>query len=243
MDKESIRQFGYDFGADAVGFASVDRFSEAPEAHHPSSICRDARTVIVIGKTIPLGVLYSPEYSLYFLQRSYHSVYDYLNEFGLMLSNRIEKEGYLAVPIPSFAPLLYEGMEPWGILSLKHAAVCAGLGSFGRSQQVYNSAYGSMLRFGAVVTSAAVEPDAMVEKDPCPPKCRACMEACPAGAFESGSFEKMHCLAYTIRHGIYPLALSDENGLKNIELIVNTAGYNYWIKCNECLRVCPNNRR
>lgn len=38
---------------EAVGFAPADRFDEAPEGHHPSSICKDAKTVIVFGKTVP----------------------------------------------------------------------------------------------------------------------------------------------------------------------------------------------
>ena len=86
---------------DAVGFAPVARFEDAPEAHHPSRVCRDARTVIVFGKAVPRGMLHSPDYSLYMLHRTYHSVYEYLNEVGLMLSNWIEAQGtYLAVPIP-----------------------------------------------------------------------------------------------------------------------------------------------
>lgn len=228
---------------DAVGFAPVERFRDAPERHHPSRICKNAETVIVFGKTVPRGMIHSPDYSLHFLHRTYHSVYPLLDELGLEICNLIEKEGHLAVPIPSFAPLVYNGMEPWGILSLKHAAALAGLGSFGRSGQMYHPAYGSLLRLGAVVTSAKIDAQPVAEKDPCPPKCKACMENCPAKAFDGGSFTKMKCLAYTIRHGIYPLALKDEAGLKNIELIINTAGHNYWIKCNECLRVCPLNKK
>ncbi len=227
---------------DAVGFAPIDRFDEAPQGHHPSSICKDAETVIVFGKTVPRGVLNSPDYGLYLLHRSYHTIYPYLDELGLDLANWIEARGYLAVQIPSYAPLVYHGLEPWGILSLKHAAVAAGVGSFGHSDVVYHPVYGSLLRLGAVVTNAKMPASALVQEHPCPSKCRACQEACPAGAFQNGSFQKLTCMAYTIRHGIYPLALRDEVGRKNIETIINTAGYNYWLKCHECLKVCPKNQ-
>jgi epoxyqueuosine reductase QueG len=30
--------------------------------------------------------------------------------------------------------------------------------------------------------------------------------------------------------------------LKNIERVINTAGHNYWIDCDECLKVCPLNK-
>jgi epoxyqueuosine reductase QueG len=53
----------------------------------------------------------------------------------------------------------------------------------------------------------------------------------------------MDCLGYLVKHAIYPLALKTEKGLKQIERVINTAGYNYWLTCNECLRVCPSNRR
>ena len=80
--------------------------------------------------------------------------------------------------------MVFHGMEPWGILSLKHAAVKAGLGMFGRSGQVYHPRYGSLLRFGAVVTDAELPGDPLLEKDPCPPKCNVCRTSCPAGAFD-----------------------------------------------------------
>ncbi|MFC1886781.1 4Fe-4S double cluster binding domain-containing protein [Thermodesulfobacteriota bacterium] len=229
---------------DAVGFAPIDRFDEAPEVHHPSRICKDAKTVIVFGKTVPRGMLHSPDYSLYMLHRTYHSVYEYLNELGLMLANRIEAQGdFLAVPIPSFAPMVYHELEPWGILSLKHAAVKAGLGSFGKNGLMHNPKFGTLLRPGAVVTSAEFEGDPIIEEDPCPEKCDACFKACPSKALnKDGPFKKMDCLRYLVKHAIYPLALKSEKGLKNIERVVNTAGYNYWLTCNECLRVCPSNR-
>jgi epoxyqueuosine reductase QueG len=228
---------------DAIGFAPVERFEDAPDAHNPTRICKDARTVIVFGKTVPRGMLHSPDYSLYMLHRTYHSVYEYLNELGLKLSNWIEAEGnFLAVPIPSFAPLVYHELEPWGVLSLKHAAVKAGLGAFGKNGLAHNPTYGTLLRPGAVVTSAELPGDPIVEDNPCPETCDACIKACPSTALqEDGAFRKMDCLGYLVKHAIYPLALKTEKGLKQIERVINTAGYNYWLTCNECLRVCPSN--
>ena len=82
--------------------------------------------------------------------------------------------------------------------------------------------------------------DPIIE-EACPVGCNACQEACPVGAYQDGVFHKVRCLTHTIRHAIYPLALRDEAGRKNIETIVNTAGYNAWIRCHECQRVCPKN--
>jgi len=227
----------------AYGFSPVERFTEAPEEHHPSRVCKDAATVIVYGKTIPQAVLTSPAYNLHLLHRSYHTVYPFLDEVGFELANLIESRGFPAVQVPSYAPLVFHGVEPWGVLSLKHAAVLAGLGAFGRSDQVYHPDFGSMLRFGAVVTTAVLPGGVVIDEEPCPPRCNACREACPPGAFPEGSFQKMACLGHTIKHGIYRLALRDEEGFKNIEKIINTAGYNYWLACDECVKVCPLNKK
>ena len=130
-------------------------------------------------------------------------------------------------------------------MSLKHAAVKAGMGRFGRSGQVYHPKYGSLLRLAAVVTSAPIPGDKLLPEElPCPPTCRACMKICPSRAFdENGNFQKMTCLTYAIKHAIYPLALKTEEGLKNIERVINTAGHNYWIDCDECVKVCPLNKK
>jgi len=129
-------------------------------------------------------------------------------------------------------------------MSLKHAAVKAGMGRFGRSGQVYHPKYGSLLRLAAIVTSAAIPGDKLLADGlPCPPNCRACMKGCPSKAFdENENFQKKTCLAYSVKHAIYPLALKTEEGLKNIERVINTAGHNYWIDCDECVKVCPLNK-
>ena len=174
------------------GFASVDRFADAPEAHHPKRICRDAETVIVFGIAVPRGMLKSPDYNLYALHRTYHSAYMRIDEISLALCNFIESQGkYLAVPIPSYAPMVFHQFEPWGMMSLKHAAVNAGLGSFGRSGQAYHPQYGALLRLGAVVTDALIDADPLLPPDPCPPTCTACSKACPAKAFDAdGKFQQ-----------------------------------------------------
>ena len=241
--KESIERH-LETRVSAVGFAPADRFGDAPERHHPANVCKGAQTVVVFGIQVPRGVMESPDYNLHTLHRSYHTVYRQLDEIGLGLANFIESHGlHRAVMVPSYAPMVFHQFEPWGILSLKHAAVRAGLGAFGRSGQMYHPAYGSRLRLAAVATSAELPGSPVVENDPCPPKCSACQKICPAGAFTSeGVFRKMTCMPHTIKHAIYPLALKDADGLKHIERVINTAGYDYWIDCDECMKVCPLNR-
>ncbi len=229
----------------AFGFAPVARFDKAPEAHHPERLLKNARTVVVFGMLVPRGMLHSPDYHLHAMHRSYHTVYTRLDNLTLDLCNVIEAEGdAYAVPVPSYAPMKFHGIEPWGLLSLKHAAVKAGLGAMGRNGLMHHPVHGTMLRLGAVVTDARLPGSDLQDRFPCPEKCGACHLACPSGAFDNaGEFAKLTCLGHTIKHAIYPIALKDEQGLKHIEQVINTAGHNYWLTCNECIGVCPNNRK
>jgi epoxyqueuosine reductase len=228
--------------ADKYGFAPVEGFDNAPAGHHPSDLLQDAATVIVYAKALPKGILTSASYNLHLLQRAQHTIYPALDELGFDLASLLESQGYPSVLVPSYAPMVFHGFEPWGLISLKHAAELAGIGTFGRNGIIHNEEFGSMLRLGAVITSATIAGDPVIEKDPCPPKCSACIDACASGALQEDNFQKMVCMGYSIKHGLYRQLLGDEYGRENMEMIINTSGYNYWIDGDECLKACPNNR-
>jgi hypothetical protein len=74
-----------------------------------------------------------------------------LDAIALNLSYKVEELGYLAVPIPSSEPYDYwdsQRRHGRGILSLKHAAQLASLGSIGKNTLLINN---SLRRFPAVL--------------------------------------------------------------------------------------------
>ncbi len=243
---EYLRDIVIDFltgKVDAFGFAPMDRFKGAPPRHHPAEVMAGAKTVIVYGRAIPRGCFASPDHSFHFLHRSYHTVYPYLDQVGFDLATLLEEEGGLAGVVAGYAPLVFEEGSVRGILSLKHAAVAAGIGAFGRNELVFHPQHGSMLRFGAVITTTELTPDPLLEYDPCSGSCKgACMRACPSNAFEESGFNRGLCARASVKHPIYLLTAKEEWGPASLELVANTAGYNYWIGCSECQRVCPANR-
>ena len=98
------------------------------------------------------------------------------------------------------------------------------------------------------MTSADLPADPVVDNDPCPDECTACIDACPTKALsENGSILKSNCGDYAYQHSVWRnawlLASMDEMGKKlfDLELLTNTTAYNYWISCHECFRVCPSN--
>ena len=94
-----IKDIAMDLGADLCGIASPDRFSEAPEGHHPLDIYSVCKSVIVFAKKVPSGSMSADNWI----------PYTYVNEvitqevdmLGINLCRILENLGIECVPIPS----------------------------------------------------------------------------------------------------------------------------------------------
>jgi epoxyqueuosine reductase QueG len=97
----------------------------------------------------------------------------------------IEQQGGVAIPVPSDEP--YYDWNPdelhgRGDLSHKHAAQAAGLGRLGKNSLLITPQFGDRVNLVSVVTNLNLEPDPLIESEPCPPKCILCIKACPVKA-------------------------------------------------------------
>jgi epoxyqueuosine reductase QueG len=81
-------------------------------------------------------------------------------------------------------------------LSLKHAALSAGMGQIGRSNLLLTPEFGPHQRIGGIITEAPLEPDPYRELDICSEGCRKCEQACPVGALNGGTYEVDPCFNY-----------------------------------------------
>jgi epoxyqueuosine reductase QueG len=104
--------------------------------------------------------------------------------------------------------------------SHRHAAVLAGLGTFGMNNMILTREFGPRVRLGTILTSADIEPDPVMEGDLCI-QCSRCISHCPAQALEEGS---------------YPDNLTDKKACTE-----NSANLNrhYISPCGICIKVCP----
>jgi epoxyqueuosine reductase len=84
--------------------------------------------------------------------------------------------------MPFFGGTDYHAMM--GDLSLKHAAVAAGLGEFGLNNLFLAPEYGPRVILAAVVTSAEFEPDPPFKGQLCD-LCEECLKICPSGALRN----------------------------------------------------------
>ncbi len=221
-----------------VGFASINRFNNVNKENHPKYYLNSCETVIVIGTSVPKEVYYADNYALHFIQRSNHVVFNILDKLTYKIVTYLEKNNHNSIPIPSFAPMKIIKHFPNGLISLKNAAIQAGLGNTGKNDIVYNKKYGGLIRFAAILTNVKIEPDALQIESICDENCRVCIDACPAHAITKKGYNNKKCFNYTFDHGLKPMLLFN---LNKIEKLVNTSFYNYWSNCCECTIKCPKN--
>jgi epoxyqueuosine reductase len=242
---EQIKKYVLDLDVDVVGIADVENelFLQAPKEHQPKEILKDAKSVIVFGKTLPKSIFKLNKHQKPLIQRVYHSTYKHLDIVAVRLADYLESLGYYSIPIPSYVPLIFENLEPWGVISLKHAALAAGLGKIAKNGLLINSKFGTLLRLSGVITTAKLIPDKMLVEDICL-DCNLCIESCPSKAFsnKTGKFKKMKCLDAVVKDGTLILHAKDPELFQNIELITNTMLLEYSLGCTKCLEVCPLNK-
>ncbi|MBY8989556.1 MAG: hypothetical protein KGD58_02285 [Candidatus Lokiarchaeota archaeon] len=132
---DKIKKFVLEADMDIVGIADVnnDIFLEAPESHQPKNILEDANSVIVFGKPMPRSIFKLKNHHDRLVHRAYHSLYKLLDITGVKLARYIESLGHYSISIPSYNPLAIENFQPWGVLSLKHAGLAAGIGKIAKN--------------------------------------------------------------------------------------------------------------
>ena len=217
--KETIRKLFLNLGADVCGFASVDRFADAPSGFGPQDIWTPCRTVIVFAVAFPKGLLEVKPGLIYeHFSSISHSTVD---KIALSGAKDLEiRLGAACVPLPSDDPYdawNAETLTSHGILSLKHAAVAAGLGALGKNSLLLNRDFGNRLVPGAVLTDLSIPSDAQAEPL-CIPGCRKCLDVCPVHALDGVSADQSLCRPHT--YGVTP------------------SGFDT-VLCNECRTVCP----
>ncbi len=241
---KKLKEFSAELDLDIMGIASVEHelFLQAPEEYQPKNILEGAKSVIVIGKTVPKGIFKLKYHRANIVQRIYHNLYKFLDITATRIADFLESLGYYSVPIPSYIPLTFRNLEPWGVISLKHAAIAAGLGEIAKNGMFIHSQFGTLIRLSTIITTADLIPNPIFQGQICR-ECNLCIENCPNNAFDkNGNFLKLVCLRAVVKHGVNVLHPYDKNYIKNLELFTNTMLLEYAIGCTKCLEVCPINK-
>lgn len=217
--KEELRKTVIGLGADVCGFAAMDRFADAPKGFHPADLFGACRTVIVFGIALPKGLsMVAPRFIYgHFNDDVCHEIDRIAFAAAKTIESRFEGA---AVPLPCDTPYEYwdaDNLEGRGLMSMKHAAVCAGLGTLGKNTLLLNRDYGNMLIIGAVLTDLALASDPLAPCI-CKTECHLCIDSCPAGALDGTRANQKKCRTNT--YG------TTARGFGTVD-------------CNICRTVCP----
>ena len=218
MESPHIKAIASRLGADLCGIATVDRFSGAPKGFHPSDILAETRSIIVFAKPMSRTAYQAKSMAPYTLMRN--QVLARLDEIAIGMALELEAAGARTLPIPSAEPYEFwdvEARQGKGILSLKHAAQNAGLGTLGKNTVLLNPRFGNRLWLGAVLTELELEPDPVLEPQ-CLEGCTLCLEACPQEALDGTTLIQKRCREHSF--------LASEGG-------------GWFYNCCRCLQICP----
>ncbi len=217
--KEQIRTIVLQNGADVCGFATMDRFADAPEGFSPLDVWKDCKSVISLGIALPKGLTYTDSNLIYGYFNA--DAAKQLDKISFQSAKLIEREfKAIAMPLPCDGPYDYwqeETMTGKGIISMRHVATACGLGTIGKNSLLLNPKYGTMLIVGAILTNLELASDEY-SKDICIPGCSKCINSCPAHAIENRTVNQKACRTNTFG--------KSKRGFDTVE-------------CKACRTVCP----
>ena len=132
---QEIKELARSNNIDYVGIAPAESLEKEPEGRRPSDYLPGARSVISLGVRLSLGLQVANKIAHAHLR---HAIYSYLwHGFGLpslhyldrvalLITRRLEKDGYLAVPV--MAASTFDIRSNLMEFSSIHAAAAAGIG-------------------------------------------------------------------------------------------------------------------
>jgi len=181
-----IRDLTLREGADLFGVASAESLSGAPKGFRPEDILPTSKVVIVVGKRLSDATVDSTPSRMF--DTMYAAVNNFIDILEIKITNALMSEKKKAIAI---GPSSMDGKLAMGDISMKHAAVAAGLGRFGLQSLVLTPEFGPRQRWGAVITNAPLKPGSPLEKALCKPEeCGyACIKSCPVEAFSERQTE------------------------------------------------------
>lgn len=199
--KERLRSFALSLGVDDVGFASADDY-QSPLSPCIDSLFPGVRSIIVLASRESSScVSPSPQVAM----NGRLDVMAFIRASCYRLVRFVESRlGSPAMSIGFSYPMDLVNPQKAGIaeVSLRHAAVGAGLGVFGRHNLVIHPRFGTRIVFGAVLTKLELPSDPAVEGDYCT-GCELCVDTCPARALdEEGKTDRLKCMGISQPYGI-----------------------------------------
>lgn len=218
IERDEVKQILFSLGAELCGITGMERLSGAPEGFHPRDVMPSCNSAIVFACRFPVGALHCVSPAPY--TRIRNSITAKMDAIALDACIELDKRGVLCAPIPT-NEAVYDAKTGRSrcIVSLKHLAQAAGLGTIGRHSLLITPELGSMLWLGGILCEETLEEDE--QKEPVCNQCGLCVKACPIGALENQQMNQQACWDYAF--GEDPINKS------------------WRIHCHRCRDACPYN--
>lgn len=186
-----IKKYALKSGASLFGVADLSKV-KTDDFLLDKALLAKFPYAISIGVSLSHGVLediFDHPTQLYF--HHYRQVNALLDRIALQVTNYIEKQGNLTLPIA--ASQIVDWQNQRAHLSHKRIGVAAGLGWIGRNNLLVNKKYGSQFRLATILTDMPMKNDIPV-KNNCK-NCYACIKVCPAQAISEKpeNFDHIKC--------------------------------------------------
>ena len=223
ITKEQIKDYAKSLGMDFCGVSGVDRLKTSPEGKHPCDVLPGCKSVIVVGVKLLDGIIQANFRALedgrWDLKGLYGTYgYSTLPNFELTFvcyaMGRYIESNSDAYATPCSTGPMTNGAQ----ISIRHAAVAAGLGEFGYLGIVLTPEYGPRNRFGVILTTLELEPDPMYSGPAICTKCNVCAKVCPTGALRMpGTHDLEHVeigeKEYTYTKVVFPKCVKALTGM------------------------------
>ena len=210
--KERIIELSKKWGADLVGFATIDRF---PEDSAVRRLMPEAKTVIGLGFRVLRGAYRGIEEGSTYYQYTTMGV-ENLEETVMPMTlinvaNLVEEEGFTAVPQRKNQLIVNDeyktnpevdytdvvrGVTAENQMDFLDAAVKCGLGERSMINTLLTPEFGPFIRYCFILTDAVIEPTELSAPSLCD-RCGECIKACPGNAINAeGILDSWRCAVY-----------------------------------------------
>lgn len=256
---EITKRKARELGADLVGIASARTIQEHPVPgcrFGPEDILTGAKSVVVLGRKLLWGMSRERNPRNRNVHYAGEMALSAMEELTYELVRFLEEEHCPSIMTPSAYSRSHQIEVGEKALSLPHVAVEAGLGTLGLNLQLLTPEYGPRVILGALITTAELEPDRMLDAPLClGEECGRCLLACPGDAISAWSLDLERCRPHSSPYGYHFLqqhverALDAPDPAARFDIMRSSdtlmiwqsmlRGVGIYTGCTRCYDVCP----